>query len=111
MNIGAAARQSGVNAKMIRYYETIGLLQPAERQANGYRDYVAKDVHELTFIGRARNLGFSVEEIGTLLSLWRDKQRPSRDVQQVAKKHLAALEARAAELNAMAAVLRQLVHA
>ena len=111
MNIGAAAAASGVNAKMIRYYESIGLLRPAARRDNLYRQYGPKDIHELRFIGRARNLGFSVEEIGALLSLWRDQDRSSREVRDIASKHLAKLEARIAELQAMAGALGQLVHA
>jgi Cu(I)-responsive transcriptional regulator len=111
MNIGAAAKASGVNAKMIRYYEQIGLLQPAARRANAYRDYGAREVHELRFIGRARLLGFSMEEIGVLLSLWRDRDRPSRDVRAIAAKHVADLEQRIVELQEMAATLRRLVTA
>ena len=72
MNIGAASAASGVSAKMIRHYKAIGLLQPASRRENSYRDYGAHDVHELQFIGRARKLGFSIAEIGELLALWRD---------------------------------------
>ena len=111
MNIGAAAKASGVKTKMISYYEQIGLLQPAARRANTYRDYGAKEVHELRFIGRARLLGFSVDEIGGLLSLWRDRGRPSRDVHLIAAKHLADLEQRIVELQEMAGTLRQLVAA
>ena len=109
MNIGAAAEASGVNAKMIRYYESVGLLRPAARRENRYRTYGAQEIHELRFIGRARLLGFSVEDIGALLSLWRDRERPSRDVRAVAEKHLADLEARIGELRRMADSLRHLV--
>src|SRR5437763_15835543 len=73
MNIGAAASASGVTAKMIRHYEAIGLLRPAARRDNTYRDYGEHDVHELRFIGRARKLGFSIPEIAELLTLWRDR--------------------------------------
>jgi MerR family gold-responsive transcriptional activator of gol and ges genes len=109
MNIGAAAGASGVSAKMIRYYESIGLLRPPARRQNSYRDYADSDVHELRFIGRARSLGFSIEEIGALLSLWRDKKRPSREVRRIASRHLEELEQRIAELQDMADALRTLV--
>ena len=111
MNIGAAAAASGVNAKMIRYYEAIGLLPPPARHENSYRDYGEIELHELRFIKRARKLGFSISEIGVLLALWRDKDRPSREVRRIANSHLADLEARIAEMQAMAAALRKLVRA
>jgi MerR family copper efflux transcriptional regulator len=111
MNIGAAAAASGVTAKMIRHYEAIGLLQPAKRRANAYRDYGARDVHELRFIKRARRLGFSTPEIAALLQLWRDRSRPSRDVRNIAERHVAELEARIAEMQAMAKTLHGLVDA
>ena len=110
MNIGAAAAASGVSAKMIRHYEAIGLLRPASRRENLYRDYGSPDVHELQFIGRARKLGFSMAEIGELLALWRDKERPSREVKLIAARHLDDLERRIAELRAMAAAVRHLVN-
>jgi Cu(I)-responsive transcriptional regulator len=109
MNIGAAAAVSGVTAKMIRHYEAIGLLRPVERQPNDYRDYGERDVHELKFIRRARRLGFSMEEIGVLLALWRDRSRPSREVRRIAEAHVGELEARIAELQAMAKTLRDLM--
>lgn len=109
MNIGAAAAEAGVSAKMIRHYESIGLLNPAARRENSYRDYADRDVHELRFIGRARRLGFSIEEIRTLLALWRDNARPSRDVRKIAMAHLVDLDARIAEMQAMAGALRNLV--
>lgn len=111
MNIGAAAAASGVAAKMIRHYEAIGLLRPAPRRDNAYRDYGSRDVHELRFIGRARRLGFSIAEIGELLALWRDRGRPSREVKRIADAHIGGLEARIAELQAMAATLRDLAAA
>ena len=111
MNIGAAAAASGVNAKMIRHYEAIGLLRPAARRDNAYRDYGEADVHELRFVRRARKLGFSIDEIGELLALWRDDERPSREVRRIAKDHLVDLEGRIAEMQAMAETLRKLVHA
>jgi len=110
MNIGAAAAASGVSAKMIRHYEAIGLLRPASRRENSYRDYGNHEVHELQFIARARKLGFSMTEIAALLALWRDKKRPSGEVKKLASRHLADLEQRIAEMNGMAATLRQLVN-
>jgi MerR family transcriptional regulator, copper efflux regulator len=110
MNIGAAAAASGVTAKMIRHYESIGLLPPAERRPNDYRDYGEREVHELRFIKRARRLGFSMDEIGALLALWRDRDRPSRDVRRIAEAHVGDLEARIAEMQAMAKTLRELMH-
>ncbi len=111
MNIGAASAATGINAKMIRHYEAIGLLPPPARHENSYRDYGELEVHELRFIKRARKLGFSISEIGRLLALWRDKGRPSREVQRIANSHLADLDVRIAEMQAMAATLRKLVHA
>jgi len=111
MNIGAAARASGVSAKMIRYYETTGLLPAAKRTANGYRVYDAADVHTLGFIRRARNLGFPVAQIEALLRLWRDRTRASAEVKAIAEAHVEELEAKAAELAAMARTLRHLAHA
>ncbi|MGH6796919.1 MAG: MerR family transcriptional regulator, partial [Roseiarcus sp.] len=92
MNIGAAAASSGVTAKMIRHYEAIGLLRPAERRSNAYRDYGPRDIHELRFIRRGRRLGFSIPEIGELLALWRDRGRPSREVKRIAEAHLGDLQ-------------------
>ena len=109
MNIGAASAASGVSAKMIRHYEAIGLLRPAARRQNSYRDYGSHDVHELHFIGRARKLGFSITEISGLLALWRDKGRPSREVKSIAERHVAELERRIAEMRGMADTLRDLV--
>ncbi len=111
MNIGAAAEASGVNAKMIRHYEAIGLLPPPARRDNSYRDYGAQEVHELRFIGRARKLGFAMPEIAALLTLWRDKGRPSREVKRIASRHLDDLEERIAVMRSMASALRRLVEA
>jgi Cu(I)-responsive transcriptional regulator len=111
MKIGAAAAGSGVTAKMIRHYEAIGLLRPADRQANAYREYGERDVHELRFIRRARRLGFSIPEIGALLALWRDRGRPSREVKRIAEAHIGELEARVADMQAMAKTLGHLVAA
>jgi MerR family copper efflux transcriptional regulator len=111
MNISAAAAASGLNAKMIRHYEAIGLLRAAVRRSNTYRDYGERDLHELRFIKRARRLGFSISEIGELLALWRDRGRPSREVKRIAETHIGGLETRIAEMQAMANTLRDLVAA
>ncbi|MFC5421182.1 MAG: Cu(I)-responsive transcriptional regulator [Stutzerimonas stutzeri] len=108
MNIGQAAEASGVSAKMIRYYEQIGLIEPPARSQSGYRVYAEPNVHTLRFVRRARSLGFSVEETGALLALWRDRSRASADVKSLALKHVTELEEKAAALQAMAATLRHL---
>ncbi|HEY8382871.1 MAG TPA: Cu(I)-responsive transcriptional regulator [Microvirga sp.] len=108
MNIGKAAEASGVSAKMIRYYETNGLLNKAARRENTYRDFDERDVHDLRFIKRARSLGFSVAEITQLLGLWRDANRPSRDVKAITARHIADLEARIAEMQGMVDTLKHL---
>lgn len=109
MNIGVAAERTGVSTKMIRHYEAIGLLRPAARRENSYRDYAERDVHDLKFIRRARKLGFSMEEISGLLALWRDDKRPSSEVQRIAVTHVADLERRVAEMQGMIATLRALI--
>lgn len=108
MNIGEAARQSGVSAKMIRYYESIGLIEAPQRTQAQYRVYVGDDLHTLRFIRRARHLGFSLDETRALLALWRDKSRASADVKRLAMDHVRDLEAKAAELQGMADTLRHL---
>ena len=108
MNIGQAARRSGLPPKTIRYYEDIGLLKPA-RRANGFRDYADRDVHELRFIGRSRNLGFTVEECRHLLALYRDKGRASAEVRDLASTHIQAIHAKIEELQAMERTLVHLV--
>jgi len=108
MNIGEAAKRSGVSAKMIRYYESIGLIAAPQRTQAQYRVYGDEDVHTLRFIWRARHLGFSLEESRALLALWRDKSRASADVKRLAMDHVRDLEAKAAELQGMADTLRHL---
>ena len=108
MTIGDAAAASGLSAKMIRYYESIGLFQPETRSAPGYRLFSATDLHTLRFIRRARDLGFSMEEIAELLGLWRDRQRSSAEVKSLAVAHLANLERRINELQGMVDALRHL---
>jgi len=110
VNIGQAAEKSGVSAKMIRYYEQIGLIRPPHRTDSNYRVYGEDEVHVLRFIRRARNLGFSVEETSLLLGLWQDKSRASAEVKEIATGHIAALETKIAELEGMVKTLRHLVH-
>jgi MerR family transcriptional regulator, gold-responsive activator of gol and ges genes len=109
MNIGDAAKVSGVSAKMIRYYEQTGLIPPADRKASGYRDYSERDVHVLRFIRRARDLGFSVAEINALLELWRDRSRQSADVKRLAHAHIVDLRKKIEDLRQMADTLQTLV--
>jgi Cu(I)-responsive transcriptional regulator len=109
MNIGEASSASGVNSKMIRYYESIGLLEDVGRNANGYRTYTENDVHTLAFIRRARHLGFSIEQIQALMTLWRDKARSSAEVKAIAQGHIAELQAKIEELASMQRTLEHLV--
>lgn len=108
MNIGQAAQATGISAKMIRYYESIGLIVPAGRTASGYRTYTEQDLHTLRFVRRARGLGFSVEQMHELLALWRDRKRASAEVKRVALQHVEELERKAAELQQMADTLKHL---
>lgn len=108
MNIGHAATASGVSAKMLRHYESIGLMPKAKRTSANYRNYTEGDVHTLRFIRTARDLGFSIDDIRALLALWRDRARPSRDVKRLAERHAGELRARIAELEAMLAALEHL---
>ena len=101
MNIGETASESGVPAKTIRYYESIGLIPPAVRAENGYRNYSPFDIETLKFIQHARRLGFSVKDVGGLLELWRDKSRTSADVKALALKHISDVEKRIAELQSI----------
>lgn len=108
MNIGELAKASGVNAKLIRHYESIRLIPKATRTDAGYRVYSENDVHILRFIKRARSLGFGIKEIQKLISLWRNKSRASKEVKALVVTHLKELESKIAELQAMADALRHL---
>ena len=109
LNIGEAARRADVSAKMVRHYESLGLLPVVSRTDAGYRQYSDKEVHTLRFIKRARSLGFSMPEIAQLLKLWQDKRRPSESVKKIAAHHVADLDQRIAELSAMTRTLQTLV--
>jgi MerR family copper efflux transcriptional regulator len=110
MNIGQAAKRSGVPAKTIRYYESIGLIPAAGRTASGYRAYTAPEIEMLRFIHRARGLGFSVAQVAGLLDLWRDRSRASADVKAIALDHVAAIELKIRELETIRATLLDLTH-
>ena len=110
MNIGRAAKISGVSPKMIRYYEQTGLIPKVARQDSGYRDYDDADVHRLRFIRRARDLGFTVEQIGELLGLWSDRSRASADVKAFALEHIERLKEKMAEIEAMVRTLETLAN-
>jgi MerR family copper efflux transcriptional regulator len=101
MNIGTAAKRSGVPAKTIRYYESIGLIPQAGRAENGYRSYGQREVDILRFIHHARQLGFAVKDVAALLALWQDRDRASADVKALALRHIAEVEQRIAELQAL----------
>ncbi|WP_172297998.1 Cu(I)-responsive transcriptional regulator [Pseudoruegeria sp. HB172150] len=109
MNISDVAERSGLPPKTIRYYEDIGLIRP-DRGANGYRSFSEKHLHKLTFLGRARALGFSIEECRALLALYEDETRASADVKRIAKEHLAQIETKISELQSMHGTLSHLVH-
>lgn len=110
MNIGEAAARSGVSAKMIRYYEQAGLFKPPLRSMAGYRVYADPDIHALRFIRRARDLGFTVEQIGELMQLWQDRSRASADVKAIALAHVDVLEAKKREIEEMSKALKHLAH-
>ena len=110
MNIGEAAKSSGVSAKMIRHYESVGLFPEAHRTEGGYRQYAAVEVNTLRFIRQARDLGFSIEQIRELLGLWQDRKRPSRQVKALAMAHIQELDAKLHDLQAMKSTLAHLAH-
>jgi Cu(I)-responsive transcriptional regulator len=109
-NIGEAAKRSGVSAKMVRHYESLGLLPAVARTDAGYRLYGDREVHTLRFIRRARDLGFSMAEIAQLLKLWQNRRRTSADVRRIASKHIEELTQKLAEMEAMRRTLQHLVH-
>ena len=108
LTIGAAAKASGVSAKMIRHYESIGLIDAAKRTEAGYRLYSDQDVHVLRFVHRARALGFPLDQIRTLLGLWQDEQRASAVVRALARSHIAELDQKIAGMQAMRRTLESL---
>ncbi|TGN19601.1 Cu(I)-responsive transcriptional regulator [Leptospira idonii] len=108
MNIGEIAKVSGINARLVRHYESIGLIPKASRKDSGYRVYTDTDANVLKFIKSARGLGFSLGEIKQLISLWRNKNRSSEQVKSLAKNHLKRLESKIQELESMASTLRHL---
>ena len=110
VNIGEAARLSGVSAKMVRHYEGLGLLPAVSRTDSGYRQYGEADVHSLRFIKRSRDLGFSMEEIGELVSLWQNRRRASANVRKIAQKHADELAQRIAAMQEMQKTLEHLIH-
>lgn len=109
-NIGEAARRSQVSAKMVRHYESLGLLPEINRTDSGYRQYSDREVHTLRFIKRSRDLGFSMVEIAELLKLWQNQRRSSADVQRIAIRHVEDLNQRMAEMEAMKRTLETLIH-
>ena len=110
MNIAEVALRTGLPAKTIRYYEEIGLIRP-QRQANGYRTFQSSDLHKLAFLGRARSLGFTIDDCRALLALYEDHERASGDVRALAEGHMGRIRDKIAELSAMEATLSDLIHA
>jgi Cu(I)-responsive transcriptional regulator len=110
MNIGEAAEKAGVTPKMVRHYESLGLLPKVHRTESGYRVYGESEVHTLRFIKRSRDLGFSIPEIDELVKLWQDRRRPSSSVKKVAAAHLAELDRKLEEMQSMRKTLSHLVH-
>lgn len=110
VSIGDAAQRAGVSARMVRHYESLGLLPAVARTDSGYRQYGPADVHTLRFIRRSRDLGFSMEEIATLLGLWQDQGRASSQVKRIAQRHITELGERIAAMQAMQRTLQTLVH-
>jgi MerR family transcriptional regulator, copper efflux regulator len=108
MNIGEAAARSGISAKMVRHYESLGLLPRIARNDSGYRRYGARELHTLRFIRHARALGFSMSEIAELLKLWQNRRRASADVKRIAIAHITDLDRKMGELTAMKATLQRL---
>ena len=108
MNIGEVAEAAGLPAKTIRYYEDIGLIRPA-RGENGYRSFRDTDLHKLRFLGRARALGFSIEDCRVLLALYEDDRRASSEVKEIARRHLAEIERKIADLESMRGTLVHLI--
>lgn len=109
MNIGQAAKLSGIPAKTIRYYESVGLIPPASRTDSGYREYRQADVSVLKFVERARGLGFSIDDVSKLLSLWHNEARKSAQVKALAERHIKAIKLKIRELETMQAALNHLV--
>jgi MerR family copper efflux transcriptional regulator len=110
MNVGEAARRSGVSAKMVRHYEALGLLPKVGRTESGYRQYSEAEVHTLRFIKRARELGFSMDEIAELVGLWQNRRRASANVRRIAQKHADELAQRIEAMQAMQRTLKHLIH-
>lgn len=109
-NIGEAAARSGVSAKMVRHYESLGLLPSVDRTESGYRRYTAKEVHTLRFIKRSRDLGFGMDEIANLLKLWQNRRRSSAEVRRIATQRVRDLDERIAEMQSMRRTLEHLIH-